>query len=390
MKNLFSLVLFFITLSGFGQAIGSLNLNYLYNPQNELDMQLKLVKEQNQIKIYYSLQVATVQFTPESCVITWQRRDSFSQREGTEITPEEIQAPIFANGKKTGVLAFPVPDKPWLLVAKVSNTQASKSWVYFKTIEANYPVNGYLMGASGIVNKPFISSKSEYTIHGSGSGKPLRISFYKNVFNPASPPFVESESAVDRFLFHDSTFTIENENKIKFTSQGLYLLQEDTSSSEGIAFRCTTEAYPKYTRVEDLVNPLIYVCAQEEFAELKNSKGDKAKFDKVILDITRDKERAKNFMRSYFRKVELANLYFSSYKEGWKTDRGMIYLIYGAPDEVIKTAQNETWNYRSSRQSFTFVKTGSVYDPEYFVLIRERRFTESWFSTIDLWRKSRF
>lgn len=390
MKNLFSLVLFFITLSGFGQAIGSLNLNYLYNPQNELDMQLKLVKEQNQIKIYYSLQVATVQFTPESCVITWQRRDSFSQREGTEITPEEIQAPIFANGKKTGVLGFPIPDKPWLLVAKVSNTEASKSWVYFKTIEANYPVNGYLMGASGIVNKPFISSKSEYTIHGSGSGKPLRISFYKNVFNPASPPFVENESAVDRFLFHDSTFTIENENKIKFTSQGLYLLQEDTASSEGIAFRCTTEAYPKYTRVEDLVNPLIYVCAQEEFAELTNSKGDKAKFDKVILDITRDKERAKNFMRSYFRKVELANLYFSSYKEGWKTDRGMIYLIYGAPDEVVKTAQNETWNYRSSRQSFTFVKTGSVYDPEYFVLIRERRFTESWFSTIDLWRKSRF
>ncbi len=390
MRKLLTILLFLITVSGFGQAVGTLNLNYLYNPQNEVDLQLKLVKGQKQIFVYYSLQVATAQFTAENCSITWERRDSFSQREGTEIIPEEIQTPLIADGKKTGILSFPLPDKPWLLLAKVSNLPASKSWIYFKTIEANYPVNGYLTGATGIVNKTYLSSKNDYTIHGSGNGKSLRVSFYKNVFNPASPPFVESESKVDRFLFHDSTFTIDDEKKIRFTSPGLYLLQEDTMVAEGIAFRCTHDAYPKYTRVEDLVNPLIYVCAKEEFDELKRAKSDKAKFDKVILDITKDKERAKNFMRSYFRRVELANQYFSSYKEGWKTDRGMIYLIYGAPDEVIKTAQNETWNYNYPKQSFTFVKTGSVYDPDYFVLIRERRFTETWFNTIDLWRKSRF
>ena len=390
MKNLFSLLFFLVAVSGFGQAIGSLNLNYLYNPQNEIDLQMKMVKGQNQIKIYYSFQVNTVQFTPESCSIIWQKRDSFSQREGTDITPEELEAPKVVDGKKTGVLTFPIPEKPWLLVAKVNNAIVFKSWTYFKTIEANYPVNEYLMAANSIVSKPYISSKSEYTVLGSGSKKALRVSFYKNIFNPASPPFVESESTVDRFLFHDSTFTVNTEQKIKFTSPGLYLLQEDTIGVEGLAFRSGSEAYPKYTRVEDLVNPLIYVCALEEFTELKNTKGDKAKFDKVILDITNDKDRAKNFMRSYFRKVELANLYFSSYKEGWKTDRGMIYLIYGLPDEVIKNGQNETWNYKSNKQSFSFVKTGSVYDPDYFVLIRERRYTESWYTTIDLWRKSRF
>lgn len=389
MKTLLSLLFAMLCLSGFGQAVGSLNLNYLYDPQNEVDFQLKLVKGPNQIRIYYSLQVATVQFTPESCSITWQKRDSFSQREGTDITPEEIELSASAEGKKSGVLTFPIPDKPWLLVAKVSNSTVAKSWVYFMTIEANYPVNAYLVGPSGIINKPYVYPKIDYKIMGT-SGKPLRGSFYKDEFNPASPPFVESESAVDRFLFHDSTFTIENEGKIKFTAQGLYLLQEDTTAAEGIAFRYVGGAYPKYSRVEDLVNPLVYVCTREEFDELKKAKGDKAKFDKVILDITRDKERAKNFMRSYFRNVEFANFYFSSYKEGWKTDRGMIYLIYGIPDEVIRTSLNETWNYKSPRLSFSFVKTGSVYDPEYFVLIREKRFTETWFSTIDLWRKSRF
>jgi GWxTD domain-containing protein len=389
MKSILSLLFLVITASCLGQAIGTLNLNYLYNPQNEVDLQMKVVKGQSDVKIYYSLQAATVQFTTESCSITWQRRDSFSQREGTDITPVEIQPATTTDGKKTGIISVPIPEKPWLLVAKISTASVSKTWLYFKTIEANYPVNAYLVGTSGILNKPYVHSKIDYKIIGS-SGKPLRGSFYKDKFNPASPPFVESESPVDRFLLYDSIFTIKNEGKIKFTSQGLYLLQEDTTAAEGFAFRHVGPAYPKYSRVEDLVNPLVYVCTREEFDQLKDANGDKAKFDKVILDITKDKERAKNFMRSYFRNVEFANLYFSSYKEGWKTDRGMIYLIYGIPNEVIKTAQNETWNYSGSKQSFTFVKTGSVYDPDYYVLVREKRFAESWFSTIDLWRKSRF
>ena len=251
MKNLFSLLFFLVAVSGFGQAIGSLNLNYLYNPQNEIDLQMKMVKGQNQIKIYYSFQVNTVQFTPESCSIIWQKRDSFSQREGTDITPEELQTPTLVDGKKTGILTFPIPEKPWLLVAKVNNATVFKSWTYFKTIEANYPVNEYLMATTSIVSKPYIASKNEYTIHGSGSKQSLRVSFYKNIFNPASPPFVESESTVDRFLFHDSTFIVNNEQKIKFRSHGLYLLQEDTIGVEGLAFRSGNEAYPKYTRVED-------------------------------------------------------------------------------------------------------------------------------------------
>ncbi len=95
-------------------------------------------------------------------------------------------------------------------------------------------------------------------------------------------------------------------------------------------------------------------------------------------------------MKGYFRRVELANLYFISYKEGWKTDRGMIYLIFGVPDEVSVNDGSETWYYSTTKSRFTFVKSGSVYDPENHVLLRDKRFMEPWFSTIDLWRKSRF
>ena len=32
---------------------------------------------------------------------------------------------------------------------------------------------------------------------------------------------------------------------------------------------------------------------------------------------------------------------FTSYKQGWKTDKGMIYIIFGAPDEVLKDGERE-------------------------------------------------
>ncbi len=136
--------------------------------------------------------------------------------------------------------------------------------------------------------------------------------------------------------------------------------------------------------------PLILITAPDEFNELSNVKGEKAKFDKVILNITGDKERAKIFMKNFFHNIELANIYFSSYKEGWKTDRGMMYLIFGLPDEVSKNSGNEIWNYKNLNTKFTFVKSGSVYDPENYVLLRDKKFSDIWLSVVDLWRKGRF
>ena len=149
-------------------------------------------------------------------------------------------------------------------------------------------------------------------------------------------------------------------------------------------------SYPKVTRIEDLAAPVVYVSTKNEYDELINAQNDKAKFDKVIIGTTTSTDRARTFMRSYFRRVELANQFFTSYKEGWKTDQGMIYLIYGLPDEVSRDEGKEIWFYKGTGTRFTFIKSGSVYDPEYYVLLRDKKFTEVWYSTIDLRRKAQF
>jgi len=372
----------------FAQSIASLNFNYIYNPNHEVILGMKVVKGAERVTVYFELQANSPQYPLETYDLTWERRESYTTKEGTPLDQKEESIPSTDSSKIRGKFIFPTPSKQWILLVKVTNSATMKSWSFFQSIEPKYPVNGFIEEKNGFVSKPYLLARNEYTIH--GSGKPLHIDFYKTNFPVSSPPFAEKDAKADRFMFPDSTFLAGSGQKISINREGLYLVQEDTTAAEGFAFRAVSGVFPKFTKVEDLAAPLIFVCTKAEHEELIAAKGDKTKFDKVILDITRDRDRAKNFMRSYFRRVELTNLYFSSYKEGWKTDRGMIFLIFGLPDEVSRNGQNEVWYYKNYRTRFTFVKTGSIYDPSQFTLIRNTNYMETWFNTIDLWRKSRF
>ncbi len=52
------------------------------------------------------------------------------------------------------------------------------------------------------------------------------------------------------------------------------------------------------------------------------------------------------FREQYYLRIAHANMTFGFGKTaGWKTDRGRIYIIYGAPDEVEQQGLAETWQY---------------------------------------------
>jgi len=317
------------------------------------------------------------------------KKDSYAQRQGAIISA--LDTVHLVKGVAEGRFVFAKPEKPWVLVGEVVNRKTSKGWFFFRQIEAHYPVNGYLEKDGQKDFQSYKIASNRYTVRGSGSGNPIHFSFYKDNFPSPTPPFAEKEFKMDRFLFPDSTFTIQPGAQIgPFKDEGLYLAQEDTASAEGFSFLVKREPFPRYNTIADLKGPLLFVTTREENDKIGAAGEDKTKFDKVILDITDDKDRAKKFMRNFFKRVETANQLFTSYKEGWKTDRGMIYIVFGLPDEVATNGQQEVWAYKYPRQSFKFTKSGSVYNPDHYVLIRDSQYTEDWYSTIDLWRKSQF
>ena len=73
---------------------------------------------------------------------------------------------------------------------------------------------------------------------------------------------------VARALKVDTAFTASSNEEISFSEAGLYLIQKDTSTADGYAFRVQND-YPRLAKVESLADPLIYVCSKERHDLIK-------------------------------------------------------------------------------------------------------------------------
>jgi GWxTD domain-containing protein len=87
----------------------------------------------------------------------------------------------------------------------------------------------------------------------------------------------------------------------------------------------------------------------------------KKRFDRFWkeLDPTPDTE-FNELQNEFYQRVAYANEHFSQMgDDGWRTDRGQIYIIYGPPDTVEhQTDQNfrefEIWRYNELNREFVF------------------------------------
>jgi GWxTD domain-containing protein len=65
-------------------------------------------------------------------------------------------------------------------------------------------------------------------------------------------------------------------------------------------------------------------------------------------------------MEEYYRRVEYTNLYFTTQRPGWMTDRGFVYIKYGEPSEIIRNLiprnqkPYEIWIYHQLNMEFVF------------------------------------
>jgi hypothetical protein len=66
-------------------------------------------------------------------------------------------------------------------------------------------------------------------------------------------------------------------------------------------------------------------------------------------------------MEQYYARVEYANKHFSHFMEGWRTDMGMVYIMFGPPSNVerhpfdIDSKPYEVWAYYDLNYQFVFV-----------------------------------
>ena len=124
-----------------------------------------------------------------------------------------------------------------------------------------------------------------------------------------------------------------------------------------------------------------------------NAENKKAELDAFWLEVGGSPERARGLIRAFYNRVQDANRAFTSYMEGWKTDRGMIYLVMGQPISIYRDAETEQWTYSGlvgfPDILFIFRKMNNPFSNNDYALIRQPVYENVWYLAVDHWRQGR-
>lgn len=222
----------------------------------------------------------------------------------------------------------------------------------------------------------------------------LYVNYYDRRFPVARPPYAEDREPVFDFK-PDSVFLLPLYNGesdwMELSDHGFYHFRKDTADRNGLTIFRFPDSYPELTVAGQLRAPLRYISSRREFDSLMMQQNVKAAVDEFWLKTARTPERALVLLQKYYLHVEEANRYFISYHEGWKTDRGLIYIIYGKPTYVYRGDGIEEWIYGEpqNRNSlrFRFVRVNNHFSDNDYMLLRSPTYKDPWFITVQSWRR---
>ena len=283
---------------------------------------------------------------------------------------------------------------------------ASQAFVPFNTLT---PLNKYNYIAQGYFNKNQLFSQvlriDEYInlLYLKGPVDSLFISYYKPFREiPDAPSMMLPQKSVDYEPDRVVALPYSDTLPIMLPREGIFLCSVERGIRDGYALLNFGKSYPNMTTPEEMIEPLLYLTNASEVDQIRSSPKPKVALDDFWIKSGGNIERSRELIRIFYTRAVYANLYFTSFTEGWRTERGMIYIIYGPPDKVYKNAEGEAWGYRKpvvksswgGRYSvkeeylfFNFKQRDNVFSDNDFFLSRNETLVTYWDQAILSWRK---
>lgn len=223
----------------------------------------------------------------------------------------------------------------------------------------------------------------------------LQVRYYDPEFKLAPPPF--ATYTPKPFLYDaDKIETIKiNDDvaRIQLPEKGFIHIISDTTSKKGLTIYTYPEHYPAFGTTDRMIEPLRYITSKKEYEEIEQAEDLKAAIDEFWIDNATNEDRAKELIKHFYNRVEYSNIYFSSFDEGWKTDRGMTYLIFGPPNVIYKNSNSESWVYGEDNNymsvNFVFTKVINPFSDNDYRLSRSSIYKSHWYRAVDSWRQGR-
>jgi len=220
----------------------------------------------------------------------------------------------------------------------------------------------------------------------------LQFTWFAQDFPAATPPYIINPPPFDMSTLQaDSSGAIYIDSLTHFNKVGLAVFSAQSKVSGSFAVLFQSQRFPTLTTAKELIEPLVYIASKEEYAQLLAADDKKEALDAFWLSIGGNITYSKKLIQLFYSRVELANKLFTTYKAGWKTDRGMIFMVFGKPDAVNSGGNKTNWYYHDLNDkefyNFTFQKTLTAFSQESYELVRKEAFSTIWRAAVEKLRK---
>lgn len=316
-----------------------------------------------------------------------------------EVAVEDFKLPeLFAGYRDDGLLVkwqLPVFDTPATLFVAVKDEKTGLQTAVSVSVQygrLRFRDTVFVTDPKGLpLLREFVQAGEPFQLK--GSSERLWVRYFKHSFAQAAPPMDLKGEKASPTLQPDSVFTIRGGTPLSWQNEGLYLIQKDTNDIYGgIGLRVEKQPFPQVARrKEEAVAPLVYISTSKEMETLRASQELKPALDRYWLKMFNgDTQKAAGVIRLYYRQVKEANMMFTTYKEGWKTDKGMVYLIFGPPQQISAGQDIEQWVYTNKNSfakiTFTFKRQVNPFTDHHYVLVRYLEYEPIWYTAIEQWR----
>ncbi len=287
---------------------------------------------------------------------------------------------------------FVVKPGPYALYVTVTEPETGDSY----TVQRDILARDFTSQATSISNIMLL-----FTATASGEKRTIVPNVGGNVFSESDsfPVFYEVYPSDKLDSFNVTTEIIGTENRILYSnstwfdsrypvtqifgeipktslSMSGYVLRVSVrgSNEKGEPITATAETAfslffpglpPTITDLDEAADELLFIASSSTIDSIKASPdiGTKAKrflsfWHSYHSNLSSDAMFA---MREYYNRVSYANEHFTHFFAGWKSDRGMIYILFGPPDNVdrhpfnIDSKPYEIWQYYRKARRFLFV-----------------------------------
>lgn len=200
----------------------------------------------------------------------------------------------------------------------------------------------------------------------------------------------------------DQAGSVLIEFKYDLLKKGNYRFEVETVDQQGETiyrardFAIKSNNYPSIASAREMAAPLIYIMDEDNYEDMmaiSNPDSLKEAIDRFWLSNVGSQSKARSVINLYYERVEQANKQFSNFKAGWKTDMGMIYILFGPPWYVDRSLNRMQWSYsydrNDPRRNFYFERNRipNEYFPfNHYVVQRSQSYFNLIYQQTELWR----